>query len=243
VDTHAVPAILAFGLAAAVYPQLLAVVVVILTRPGARRLLWACYLGAASVSVGCGIAVLLVFRDRGDVAGSTSHRLGASVYLTIGVLAVLIAIFVAATERGRALASGGLPKVVPRRSKEPGRPGRTARLKTRAQEALGRESIIVAIAVGGVLGIPGPFDLLALGHLARDSYSLLASIGILLVFNLLKFLLIEIPILSYTLEPERTATRVDRFSAWMRANKIEVIAAVVAIVGLVLIGRGVSRLG
>ena len=32
------------ALAAAVYPQLLAVVVIILTRPNPRRLLWACYL-------------------------------------------------------------------------------------------------------------------------------------------------------------------------------------------------------
>ena len=238
------PAILAFGLAAAVYPQLLAVVVVILTRPGARRLLWACYLGAASVSVGCGIAVLLVFRDRGDVAGSTSHRLGASVYLTIGALAVLIALLVLRTERGRTLATGGVSGMLPRRGRrEPDRTGATARLKARANDALGRGSSVVALAVGAALGIPGPFDLLALGRLARGGYSVLGSIGILLLFNLLKFLLIEIPLLSYTLEPERTAVRVDRFSAWMRANKIEVIAGVVAVVGLVLIGRGIARLG
>jgi hypothetical protein len=239
----AVPTILAFGLAAAVYPQLLAVVVVILTRPGARRLLWACYLGAASVSVGSGIAVLLVFRDRGTVVGSTAHRLGASVYLVVGALAVLIAILVVRTERGRTLAGGGVKGILPRRRRAPDAPGATDRLKVRAQEALGRGSTLVALAVGVALGIPGPFDPLALGRLARGGYSLLGSIAILVVFNLLKFLLIEIPLMSYTLEPERTAARVDRFSAWMKAHRIEVIAAVVAIVGLVLIGRGVSRLG
>jgi hypothetical protein len=241
VDTQAVPAILGFGLAAAVYPQLLAVVVVILTRPGARRLLWACYLGAASISVGCGIVVLLVFRDRGDVAGSTSHRLGASVYLVIGALAVLIAILVVRTERGRGLAEGGVTGILPRR-RESGAPGAKDRLKARAHEALGRGSTVVALAVGVVLGIPGPFDLLALGRLARGGYSVLGSIAILLVFNLLKFLLIEIPLLSYTLEPERTTARVDRFSQWMKEHRIEVIAAVVAVVGLFLIGRGISRL-
>ncbi len=238
------PAILAFGLAAAVYPQLLAVVILILTRPGARRLLWACYLAAASVSVGAGIAVLLVFRDRGTVAGSSSHRLGASVYLVVGALALLIAILVVRTERGRTLAGGGVSGILPRRSRRGSdRPGPTARLKTRAHDALGRGSTVVALAVGAALGIPGPFDLLALGRLARGGYSVLGSIAILLVFNLLKFLLIEIPLLSYTLEPERTARRVDRFTAWMKANRIEVIAAVVAVVGLVLIGRGISRLG
>ncbi len=237
------PAILAFGLAAAVYPQLLAVVIVILTRPGARRLLWTCYLAAVSVSVAAGIAVLLVFRDRGTVAGSSSHRLGASAYLVVGALALLLAILVVRTERGRTLAGGGVTGILPRRHREPGTPGVTDRLKARAHEALGRGSTVVAIAVGVVLGIPGPFDLLALGRLARGGYSVVGAIAILLVFNLLKFLLIEIPLLSYTLEPDRTAARVDRFSAWMKEHRIEVIAAVVAIVGLLLIGRGISRLG
>ncbi|HEY1590524.1 MAG TPA: GAP family protein [Solirubrobacteraceae bacterium] len=121
--------------------------------------------------------------------------------------------------------------------------GPTARLKARAHDALGRGSTVVALAVGAALGIPGPFDLLALGRLARGGYSVLGSIAILLVFNLVKLLLIEIPLLSYTLEPERTVNRVDRFTAWMKANRIEVIAAVVAVVGLVLIGRGIARLG
>ena len=36
--------IIVLALAAAVYPQLLAVVVIILTRPNPQPLLWACYL-------------------------------------------------------------------------------------------------------------------------------------------------------------------------------------------------------
>jgi hypothetical protein len=63
--------ILALALAAAVYPQLLAVVVVILTRPSPRLLLWACYLGGLCVSVGSSLAILAVFRARGSVADTT----------------------------------------------------------------------------------------------------------------------------------------------------------------------------
>ena len=58
--------ILALGLAAAVYPQLLAVVAVILTRANPRRLLWACYLGAAGMSVAGAVVALVVFRARGS---------------------------------------------------------------------------------------------------------------------------------------------------------------------------------
>ena len=70
----------------------------------------------------------------------------------------------------------------------------------------------------------------------------MASILIVVAFVGVKFSLIEIPILSYAIEPDRTTERVERFSAWMRRHRIEVIAAVVGIVGLILVGRGLSRL-
>jgi hypothetical protein len=100
---------------------------------------------------------------------------------------------------------------------------------------------VVAAGVGAVLGVPGPFDFVALGRLARGDYRTLVLVVALVAFTLLKLLLIELPLLSYTLQPEATAARVDRFAAWMSAYKIEVIAGVVAVVGAVLIGRGISR--
>ena len=58
----------------------------------------------------------------------------------------------------------------------------------------------------------------------------------------IKFILIEVPIASYTVDPDGTATRVDRFSAWMRANKLSVVAVVVAVLGLGLIITGILSL-
>lgn len=238
--------ILALALAAAVYPQLLAVVVVILTRPEPRRLLWACYIGAVSVSLASGMAVLLVFRDRSSIAGTTSHRLGASVYLAVGGVAVLVAALIA-SERGRALLGANLPQVRARdRNRDRDRaerPVSIGRVKAGAERALHRGSVLVASGVGIVLGIPGPFDLVAVGRLARGGYSTVASIAALVGFNLVKFVLIEIPLLSYVIDSGGTAARVDRFSSWMKENKVRIIAAVVAVIGVLLIGRGIARLG
>jgi hypothetical protein len=116
------------------------------------------------------------------------------------------------------------------------------RLKARAMGALTRGSLAIAVAVGAVLGVPGPFDLLALGRMTTAGYSVIASIGVIILFNLIKFLLIEVPIISYMLDPDRTAARVDWLSAWLREHQIKAIAAVVAIIGVVLIERGISRL-
>ena len=243
--------VLAFAFAAAVYPQLLAVVVVILTRPGARQLLWGCYLGALAANITCGLAVYAVFNSRGTLAGTSSNRLGAATYLVIGIIGLLIAAL-AATERGRRLfgtgAGGGrgdrrardgagrMPGAVQRVS------GAGQQVKERAEAALLRGSLPVAVAVGAALGIPGPFDFLAVGHMARAGYATIVVLVMIVVFNLVKFVLIEVPIVSYAVSPDRTAARVDRFSAWMKTNKMDVIAGVVAVISVVLIVRGVTRL-
>lgn len=129
--------ILALALAAAVYPQLLAVVVVILTRPSPRLLLWACYLGGLCVSVGSSLAILAVFRARGSVADTTPSRVGPTAYTVIGVLAVLLALF-AATRRERRLLGEDLPRILRRQAQgctaraEPHQVGRRAGAQRRA---------------------------------------------------------------------------------------------------------------
>src|SRR6476646_11920137 len=94
--------IILLALAAAVYPQLLAVVVIILTRPNPQPLLWACYLASLLVSVGSSVLIFAVFRSRGSVAGTSSHRLGPAAYLAVGAIAVLVAILMG-TRHGRKL--------------------------------------------------------------------------------------------------------------------------------------------
>jgi hypothetical protein len=230
--------ILVLGLAAAVYPQLLAAVVLILTRPNPRQLLWACYLGCMLINVGGLIAVYAVFRSRGSIAGTTENRLGPATYLVFGALALALAIFVA-SRPGRELLGRDLPF---RRPKPPDADGQKtgSGMRARAEAALKEGSFVVAGLVGVLLGLPGPFDLVALGHLARDDYATIAAVAAIVAFALVKFLLIELPIVSYAVDPAGTGARVGRFSDWMRANKISVIAGVVGIVGLALIGRGIG---
>jgi Sap, sulfolipid-1-addressing protein len=113
-------------------------------------------------------------------------------------------------------------------------------VRSKAEQALKQGSLPVAAAVGRMLGVPGPFDLVALGHMARGSYTTIVVSVMIVAFNLIKFLLIEVPIVGYAIRPERTAAWVDRFSSWMRVHKIDVIGAVVGMISLVLIGRGIS---
>jgi Sap, sulfolipid-1-addressing protein len=240
-DTRRMPTLLGLAFAAAAYPQLLAIVIVILTRPEPRRLLWACYFGALAVSGGCALAILLVFRDRAGVLGSSSHRLGAAPFLIVGVIGVILAVLIAG-ERTRDTLGRRLPRRRTPAESPDGRRGKVDRLKASASGALARGSVGVALGVGAILGVPGPFDVLALGRIVRTAYALAPSLVMIVIFNLIKFALIEVPIISYALDPSGTAARVDRFATWMKANQIRVIALVIGIIGLLLIGRGITRL-
>jgi hypothetical protein len=236
-----VPTILALGFAAAVYPQLLAVVVVVLTRPNPQPLLWACYLGAAATTLACSAVVLVAFRGRESIAGTNSRGLGAVTYLIAGTIALLLALFVA-TRPGRELLGRARPRLRLRRAAREDGSESHSRPQLRTERLLERGSLGVALGVGMFLGIPGPFDLLALGRLARSDYDTIVAIVAIVAFTLIKFLLIELPILSYAIHPDATAARVARFAAWMKVRKIDVIAGVVGAVAFVLIGRGISGL-
>jgi hypothetical protein len=237
-----VGSIILLALAAAVYPQLLAVVVVILTRPSPLPLLWACYLGGLIVSVGSSVLIFAAFQSRASVAGTSSNRVGPAAYLTVGAIAVAVAtVMMSRLGRGRVdrgpSASG---RARPRRRRHS---ARAARTRARATRSLSEGSLVVACVVGAVLAVPGPFDLLALGRLARDGYGIVTAAGVMVVFALIKFVLIEAPIACYTIDPDGTAVRVGRISGWMKTNKLVAVAAIVGLFGLVLIGRGVSGLG
>jgi hypothetical protein len=229
--------VFALALAAAVYPQLLAVVVVILTRERPKQLLLTCWLASMAVSIGAGIAIVAVFRSRATVAGTSSSRLGPSDFLVIGALALVVATVVG-TERGRELfgrAQGHLRwyrKAVRAESAPAG--GRS-----RAERVLSDGSRLIAAGVGALLAVPGPFDLLALGHLIRTGATWGVMIVMVVVVNLIKFVLIEVPLVAYWIWPERTTATVQRFAEWMKARKFEVTAVVVGVVGLVFVGKGI----
>jgi hypothetical protein len=241
-DGVAVGTILLLALASAVYPQLLAVVVIILTRPNPQPLLLACYIAGIAVSVGSSLLILAVFRSRGSIAGTTSNRLGPGTYLVVGTIALLLAVLMV-TGRGRALAKRAASARPRPRSRERDQPTAQAKLRGRAEGALREGSLMVAALIGVLLAIPGPFDFLALGRLARGGYGAPVAAVVMVGFALVKFVLIEIPIAGYAIDPDGTAGRVSRFSSWMQANKLAAGAAIVAVVGIVLVGRGISALG
>ena len=212
--------VLVLALAAAFYPALLAGVILILTRPNPRRQLAGFLLGGMVASVTSGLLLLSALEGTG-VAVPSHRDVGAAAYLAAGALSLIVA---AAVWRRRA--------APPRRRKPPReQPSRIDRL-------LGRGSLAVAVLVGAALNLPGMWYLLALNRIGEGGYSTLEELLLVLVFNVIMFALVEVPLAWYVFSPDAAQAAVTRFDAWMRASSRELAAIVAACVGAYLVMRG-----
>jgi len=238
---------LALAAAASLSIQLLAVVLVIVTRPRPRPLLWAFWLSLMVVSCAFGYGILAIFRAKGTILGTTSRSVNPSIYLIVGVIALGVAIF-AATKRGRELIGREIERGTSDAQSTDGDGlgdrirARAQGVKTRAEEALKRGSVWVAIAAGFVLGAPTPFGMAAIGTMVRNDYRLPTQLLLILGFNLVTYLLVVLPIISYAVWPDSTGARVEAFSTWLGTNKIQAAAIVAAIVGVAFIVKGLVSL-
>lgn len=115
-------------------------------------------------------------------------------------------------------------------------------VKSKAEDALKRGSVWAAIAAGVFLGAPSPFSLAAVGIMVRNGYWLPVQLLLILGFSLVTYIVVEVPIISYAVRPEATTSGVERFSTWLGTNKIQAVAALAAIVGIVLIIKGLTSL-
>jgi hypothetical protein len=111
-----------------------------------------------------------------------------------------------------------------------------------AERRLGRASWKVALIVGAVINLPGPFYLLALGKIARGGYSTLQQIGLILMFNAIMFVLLEVPLVGYLIRPQATAIRVSAMSVWLNANGLRITGWLVAVFGVGLLAQGIATL-
>jgi len=68
------------------------------------------------------------------------------------------------------------------------------------------------------------------------------AVGALVLFHVVAFALVELPLFSYLAAPERTRQTLLAFHGWLRARGRLEIAALLAVIGCVLLGAGLSGL-
>ncbi|MBS1844088.1 MAG: GAP family protein [Actinobacteria bacterium] len=218
--------LLAFG--AAIFPALLACVAILLSRPEPRRLILAFYLGGLLVSIVSGFAVLTVFEGGGEVAGSTSESPHPTVSIAVGAIGLLFA-WLLVSRRGRMLIDRWRSRHPRRRPKKEG--------PSWVERRLDHATVRIAFVVGGAINLPGPFYLLALGDLATD-YGRPEQIALIILFNAIMFMLLEIPLVGYLVDPAWTERAVSTAAGWLNSNGLRVIGLLVGFFSISLLVQG-----
>ena len=146
--------VLAFSLASAVNPTLIAATTVMLILPSPRKLMLGYLAGALMTSITLGIVIVRTLEDSGAVS-TAKHNVNPIVDLALGAILLVVA-SVLATERDR-----------PVRAARTRRNARAEPKTPRWRQWLGRGNPKVTFAVGAVLTLPGASYLAALTALAR----------------------------------------------------------------------------
>jgi hypothetical protein len=216
-----------FALTAALNPTLLTATTVMLTLEKPERLLTGYLLGSLVTSVTCGL--LLVFALPGSSTSSTAkHSVNPILNLALGAL-ILLVVFVVATGRDQR-----------RRAWSERRRARSAdKPDPRWRRQLSKGSTRDTFVVGVLLSFPGASYIAGMGLLHKQNTGTVATVLVVLAFNAIMLILLELPLLGYATRPEWTAATVTRFSSWLtrRGGRAVLIAGAVA--GVLLIARGV----
>jgi hypothetical protein len=229
--------ILAMAVAVSLEPFRISMSVLMLNRPRPMLQLLACLCGAFGMGMSVGLVVLFVLRRR--LLGSTYFTL-PRVQIVIGVLAVLVAVVLAAK-----VFVGRFNRPHPADSSVGGSATReTSRgeLATRAQRLLNGRSLWVAGMAGLGIALPSVDYLAALAVILASDAVALEQVGALLMFNVVAFALVEIPLLAYLLAPQITLASMAALHEWIRSRRLAQVATLLAGVGCVLLTVGVAGL-
>lgn len=203
--------LLVMAVAVSLEPFRIGMSVLMLNRPRPHLQLVAFLCGGFVMGLSVGALVLFALESR---IPQSAHFTLPRVQIVIGGLALVAATIVAVT-RGRDRTS----------------PPWLTRL-------LGGQSLWVAGAAGLGIALPSVDYLAVLAVIAAAGADPATRLAALLVFNVVAFALVEIPLLAYLVAPERTLAAMTGLHRWIRARQRREVAGLLAVVGVVLVTAG-----
>lgn len=229
------------GLAVSIEPTRIGLIALLLTKQHPVRHLATFVAAGLTISMSVGLAVLFIFH-RGFLGPSNLNP--SMVQIGIGVVALLLAGVLASNiplgkfsvrSHGADPGSEGAPAA-------PAEPTGLKKLSTRTKTFVKGESRVLSGSVGAALAMPS-FDYMALlALIIASGASPPEQVAALLTFLLLASIAAIIPLFSFLIAPDATRRAVVRFNTWITSRTRRDAAAFVAVLGVVLIAVGATRL-
>ena len=188
------------------------------SRPQLQLLAFLC--GGFVMGTTVGLVVLFVLRDR---LVQNAHFTLPKVQLTIGAMALLAAAYLA-LRPGPAGADGH---------------GWMTRLVDRVSKG---SSLWVAAGAGLAIALPSIDFLAVLAVILASGMSAATQVGALMLFQVVAFTLVEVPLIAYLIAPQRTFAAMASLNEWIRSRKRREVAALLGSVGAILVTVGLVGL-
>jgi hypothetical protein len=211
--------VLVMAIAMSLEPFRIGMTTVMLNRPRPVLQLLAFLSGGFVMGTTVGLVVLFLFRPR--ILGSAHFSL-PKVQIAIGVLTLLVAAVV-----GTKVLSGRFSRV---------------HAGTRTRRLLNGRSLWVAGTAGLGIALPSIDYLAVLAVILASGATAATQVGALLMFNVVAFALVEIPLVGYLAAPERTRALMGALQGWLQSRSPRAVAALLAGLGCTLLVVGFTGL-
>jgi hypothetical protein len=218
--------IFVLSLTAALNPTLLAAVTVMLTLLNPKRMLAGYLAGAAITSITCGL--LLVFALHGTHTSSTAkHTVNPVINIALGALVLLVA-FVVATGRDQRRRARSARKREAAKDKAP------PRWKRQMSKGGARDTFVVGV----LLSFPGASYIAGMGLLSKQNTGTVVTVLVVIGFNVVMLILLELPLIGYATKPVQTAAAVERLNGFLTEKGGRIALIAVTGLGILLVVRG-----
>lgn len=219
--------LLAMAIAVSLEPFRIALTVVMINRPRPLLQLLAFLTGGFAMGIAVGTIALFVLKP----ALGSAHFTLPKVQIVVGLVLLLNAAVVAAGVFGKRDEGSGR-----RADRVPGR------LETRTRQLLNGDSLWVAGVAGLGIALPSVDFLAALALIAASGTTATVQVGALLMFNVIAFGFVELPLVCYLVAPDRTRATLSALQDWVRRRRSRDVAILLAAVGCVLLIAGLIGL-
>jgi hypothetical protein len=219
--------LLAMAVAVSLEPFRIGMTALMINRPRPLRQLLAFLAGGFAMGTTVGVIVLFVLRP----ALGSAHFTLPRVQIVVGILLLVNAAVVASGVGGmRGDGSAGIAE------------GRFRPLATRTRQLLNGRSLWTAGIAGLGIALPSVDYLAVLALIVASGAAAAVQVGALLLFNVVAFGFVEIPLISYLVAPDRTRATLSALNDWLRTRRRRAVTVLLAVVGCVLLGAGLAGL-
>lgn len=207
--------VVVMAIAIGLEPFRVALTVLMLNRPRPQLQLLAFLSGGFAMGMTVGLVVLFVLRGR---LLDSAHFTLPRVQLVIGALALAAAAYLRLRPAPAETGDGWMTRL--------------------GQRLTTGGSLWVAAAAGTCIALPSVDFLAVLAVILASGAPAATQVAALVTFHVVAFALVEAPLVAYLIAPQRTLAAMTALNEWIRARHRREVAALLAVVGTILVTAG-----